>query len=278
MTRLVVVGLGLIGGSLALRARERGLFDVVVGVDGPELTGSPLAARAADAVVDGTDAAARARALDGATLAVLATPVSAIVEALPEALSRAQVVTDCGSTKRAVCRAAQTQPEPGRFVPGHPMAGAPEGGLAFARADLFEGARWFLCPEGVEPGALARVEELVAGLGATPVAMSAEQHDRAVALVSHVPQLLASVMQVLSVRRGAAGAAGPAFARLTRGAGGQEAMWRDVFATNGDEIARAVGALTGELEALRGELSREPAPELERALALLAEARRARGG
>ncbi len=272
-TRLVIAGLGLIGGSVALAARERRLFDHVVGVDLPDVIATASAARVVHEGVDARDPAARARAFAGATLCVLAAPVGAITSLVVEALAGAQAVTDCGSTKRAIVRAAGTSPAFDRFVPGHPMAGAPGGGLDRARPDLFDGSRWILCPAAAAALARSRVEALVGGLGADPVYLDAAEHDRAVALTSHVPQLLASVLQVMSVRRGTALAAGPAFERATRGAGGGEAMWRDIFATNADEIAAVLRELSAELGKVADGLA-APSPDLSSALALLAAARR----
>lgn len=271
-TRLVIVGLGLIGGSVALGARERGLFDRIVALELPGAVSAKAAQRAVDELADARDRAARQRAFSSATLCVLAAPVHTIASLVGEALDAAQVVTDCGSTKRAIARAALPSPHRDRFVPGHPMAGAPEGGFAQARPDLFQGSRWILCPGAASAPAVARVERLVSALGAEPVRMSAAEHDRAVALTSHVPQLLGSLLQVMSVRRGTALAAGPAFERATRGAGGGEAMWRDIFATNADEIASVLGELSAELGELADALS-AVSPELSPALALLAAAR-----
>lgn len=272
MTRLVVVGLGLIGGSIALSHRERRPDAERVGIDVSGVIGSSAAARVAERCVDAADRQAVRAALAGAPLVVLATPVDEIARSVGEALELADVVTDCGSTKRRVQDAAAKSPRAARFVPGHPMAGAPLGGLARARADLFQGCRWLLCPEGSDADALSRVEELVRDVGARPVHMSAGEHDRAVALTSHVPQLLASAMAALAVRSQAEVAAGPAFARLTRGAGGAESMWADVFASNADEIAARLRELCAELERVADQLE-GGSPEA--ALGLLAAARAA---
>jgi prephenate dehydrogenase len=152
------------------------------------------------------------------------------------------------------------------------MAGA-GAARAAARADLFEGRPWVLCPEAVEPGALAAVERLVALVGARPVHMSAAEHDRAVALTSHAPRLVSSALTLLVERAGAFEAAGPAFERLMRGAGGEPEMWRDVLQSNADEVARALRALLTELQACADQLERA---ELEHSLGTLAAAERAR--
>lgn len=273
MTRLVVVGLGLIGGSIALAHRAAEPGGERVGIDVGEVVGSPLAAAAVEQRIDVADGDAVRAALAGAPLVVLAVPVGAIVRQVPDILAVAEVVTDCGSTKRAIQQAAARSPRAGRFVPGHPMAGAPAGGLKHAHRDLFRGRHWLLCPEGSDADALAQVEALVQQVGAVPKHIGAAEHDRAVALTSHVPQLLASAVSVLAERHDAHIAAGPAFERLTHGAGGAEEMWRDIFSSNGDEIAAALRELCGELEQVAGELERVPRLS-PRALELLAAARK----
>jgi prephenate dehydrogenase len=171
-----------------------------------------------------------------------------------------------------VVDAASRSPRVSRFVPGHPMAGAPAGGVELARAELFQGRRWLLCPEGRDADAIARVEDLVRSVGAEPLHLGALEHDRAVALTSHVPQLLASAMAVLAGRRDAAIAAGPAFLRLTRGAGGPASMWGDIFSSNADEVAGLLRELCGELERIAAQLEQVPA-QTDAALELLAQAR-----
>jgi prephenate dehydrogenase len=181
-------------------------------------------------------------------------------------------VIDCGSSKRAIAGAARGLAGAERFVPGHPMAGA-GADRAATRAELFEGRSWVLCPEGSDPLAVAAAESLVARLGARPVRMNADAHDRAVAWTSHVPRLMASALTALAWREGALPAAGPAFERLSRGAGGSIEMWRDVLSSNSDEVARALRALVSELQACANELERGSVEQL---LLLLSEADRAR--
>lgn len=270
--RILIYGLGLIGGSIGLGLRTRRKDVHVVAVDRAHVLALPEATLAAHELVDCDDAARVEAALAGVELAVIATPVAAIMKLLPSALARAPIVTDCGSTKRAICRVAAAEPRASRFVPGHPMAGMPDGGLTNARPDLFEGRPWIVCPEASDAAAVSAVETLVQGLGARSVRMTAPEHDRAVARTSHVPQILASALAVLGAPARAAGAAGPAFERATLVAGGAEAMWRDIFATNADEIAAALGELGAELAVARDALGRSP-PDLAPLLSLLAEAR-----
>ena len=271
-SRVSIVGLGLIGGSLARALRQHLPQLRLVGIDRDAVIERADALATTDQLVSERDSAAVVDAFGRSDLVFLAAPVSGIRRWVSEALAHAPLVTDCGSTKREIVLAARASPGAARFVPGHPMAGAGAGrGPA---ADLFAGQTWVLCPEGVDPAALAAVERLVSRLGARPVQMTAEQHDRAVALTSHAPRLVASALTALAEREGAFDAAGPAFERLTRGAGGSAEMWRDVLGSNADETARALRLLLPELEACADELER--GLTLERSLETLAAAERAR--
>jgi prephenate dehydrogenase len=276
--RLAIVGFGLIGGSLALAARGRAIASHVVGVDRADVLAAPEAKVAADELIDVTDDERVRDALRAAELVVVATPVGAIEAVIGEMLDVAAIVTDCGSTKRAILAAAARSSRRSRFVPGHPMAGLPQGGIQRARPDLFEGRPWLLCPEQSDADAVSTVERLVSGVGAEPLRLGAEEHDRAVALTSHLPQLLASALAVLAETRRAGVAAGPAFESATRVAGGGESMWRDILATNADEVSAVIDALGAELEVVSRALRRQP-PDLGPALRLLERARglRARG-
>ena len=273
----VVVGLGLIGGSVALALREAQGTAEIVGVDRAAVLASPAVKRLSLRLLDAADTARVDAAFAGADLVVLAAPVRAIIELLPRALAGAKIVTDCGSTKRSIAAAALAHPRRGRFVPGHPMAGAPEGGAEFARGDLFRDRRWLLCPEGSDIDAADAVEALVRSFGAKPERFGIDEHDRAVARTSHLTQLVASALVVAARRAGAERAAGPAFEGATRSAGGPEGIWSDIFATNADEVASALSDLISELEAARVALQADP-PELEAARALLRRAKETRRG
>lgn len=272
--RIAILGLGVIGGSLGLALRELG--HEVTGIDVEQVLAKPGAARAANQLVDRRDTSRIQRVLRQSTLAVLAMPVGAIQEALPAVLDDANLVTDCGSTKREIVACVAAHARRGRFIPGHPMAGKPESGVERASSDLFKGARWLLCPEGVEATALGEVERMVRSLGAVPQRLSAAEHDRGVALTSHLPQLLASALTVLAARRGALVTAGPAFASATRVAGGPERMWSDIYATNRDEVAAALAELMAELEVARLELVESGASKPQPVVELLNRARELR--
>jgi prephenate dehydrogenase len=271
-SRVSIVGLGVIGGSMAsaLRARLPRLH--LTGIDREEVASAGSARALVDECFSERDSPAVERAFAASDLIFLAAPVSAIRRWLDTALNHEAWVTDCGSTKRELAAAARALPGGGRFVPGHPMAGA-GASRAAASADLFEGRPWVLCPEGAEPAALEAVERLVRLIGGRPVRMSAVEHDRAVALTSHAPRLVSSALAVLVERAGAFDAAGPAFERLLRGAGGSPEMWRDVLQSNADEVAQALRQLLTELSSCVDELERSG---VERCLDTLAAAETAR--
>jgi prephenate dehydrogenase len=253
--RVTVVGVGLIGGSIALAARER-LGAVLSGTDrSPEA----LATARERGVLDHSFQSV-AEALDGAEAAFVAVPVGELPTVVGEVLAAAPedcVVSDVGSTKRAVV-AAHSDP---RFVGGHPLAGAESSGLAHARADLFDGAAWYLTPSRNTSGVLyERLYRLLHGLGARPAAIDPETHDAILATVSHLPHVLANVL----VSRAAAalhsgdqrlGATGPSFRDATRVAGASSAIWTDIYLSNADVLAEEIDKLAARLNEVRGALA-----------------------
>jgi len=275
MKRVAIVGFGLIGGSLSLALRRSGNVHVTA-IDRAPVLARVEAKNAADEHLPLEQAESLKAALERSDLTVLAVPVGTIVRLLPWSLTHAPVVTDCGSTKREIAQVAAEHARAEYFVPGHPMAGLPDGGIENARGDLFEGRAWISCPEHANETARAAVAEMVALTGARLVELTPDAHDRAVALTSHLPQLLASTLLTLADDQNARIAMGPAFERATRGAGGLESMWSDIFETNADEVARALEALSRELSGVASGLRRSP-PDTRPALAVLARARSRRG-
>ncbi len=241
---LGIVGLGLIGGSVA-----RGVRRVWPGVTIAAMDRSGAAARACDeGLIDAV--AGTASELAACDLIVVAVPVGAMTEILPDLATSCPdcIVTDAGSTKREVMRTAASVGLR-RFVGGHPMAGAERAGLAYARADLFVGRPWLLVA-GSAPEAGAPVEALVRGLGAAPRWVSAEEHDRAVAYLSHLPQLLSTALMRVAVEALGAGglsAAGPAFAEMTRLAESPPDLWHGILSQNADYTVEAVERLAAAL-------------------------------
>lgn len=271
MKRISIVGFGLIGGSLSLALRRNGAVHVTA-IDRAPVLARAEAKNAADEHLPLEETESLKAALERSDLTVLAVPVSTIIRLLPWSLTHSPVVTDCGSTKREIAQAAAENLHSARFVPGHPMAGLPDGGIENARGDLFEGRTWIVCPEHAEPAAREAVAEMIALTGARLIELTPEAHDRAVAVTSHLPQLLASSLYTLAEDQHARVAMGPAFERATRGAGGLESMWSDIFETNADEVARAAEQLCAELTKVAAGLRRSP-PDTHAALSLLARAR-----
>jgi prephenate dehydrogenase len=241
-----VVGLGLIGGSIALGLRRRWPSVQVLGIDVPEVS---AAARRLEAI---TGERERLEDLQDADLVVLAAPVPQIATLL-EAARRAGLrgtITDVGSTKRQIMAAAARGPV--SFVGGHPVAGSAQRGVAHARADLFEQREWLVVPGRADEGAVQRVEALARGLGARPRRLDADTHDRLMAYVSHLPQILATALMTTAGHAvGAEGlaAAGPGFADMTRLASSPAELWRGIIASNADFIAEALLALVASLPA-----------------------------
>jgi prephenate dehydrogenase len=254
--RIAVVGVGLIGGSIALAARERA---------GAHVTGwDPAAGALATALERGVldvAAASAAEAVARADTVFVAAPVARLPEAVAGALDAAAagaVVTDVGSTKRAVTAAVDDP----RFIGGHPLAGAETAGVEHARGDLFAGATWYLTPgdrtEGVRYERLVR---LLADLGARPQALDPETHDTLMAAVSHLPHVLANVLVAQAARAlDAEGErlphTGPSFRDATRVAGAPTAIWRDIYLSNADALGTllddTIARLGAVREALRG--------------------------
>ena len=160
--------------------------------------------------------------------------------------ARRRVVTDAGSTKRELVAALGDDE---RFIGGHPLAGAETAGVENARADLFEGARWYLTPTERSSGILYdRLQRIVAGLGARPQAIDAEAHDRLMATVSHLPHVLANVLvgeaaAELTRDSERMPEVGPSFRDTTRVAGSNPAIWGDIFASNREAVVEAIEAL-----------------------------------
>jgi prephenate dehydrogenase len=245
VARLGIVGLGLIGGSIAARTAAIWPGVRIMGVDRPEILEEALARGCVH------EARRSAADLADAELIVLAAPVPAILRHLAE-LGRAgcqAIVTDTGSTKRAVCRAAG---EAGlrAFVGGHPMAGTERGGLQASRADLFGGTTWLLSHgAGCTSSEIGCVEAFVQGLGAIPHRVDPDTHDRVMAYVSHLPQLLAvSLMNAVGGHVGLAELrlAGRGLDDMTRLAASPPEIWEGIVETNQDYVTEALAAVSGE--------------------------------
>jgi prephenate dehydrogenase len=248
--KVAVLGVGLIGGSIGLAARQR--LDCEVTGWGPN---RPTLDRALELGAIEKAAASIEEACAGAEVVFCNAPVGILRDLVAAALAASgaeTVVTDVGSTKREIVAALGADE---RFVGGHPLAGAETSGVENARADLFEGARWYLTPTERSGGLLYdRLQRIVAGLGARPQAIGAEAHDRLMATVSHLPHVVANVL----VGQAAAELTrdsermpevGPSFRDTTRVAGSNPAIWGDIFASNRESVAAAIDAAVERLRA-----------------------------
>lgn len=255
--KLVIVGVGLIGGSAALALRGRTSVQEIVGVG---RTRGNLDAAVAAGVVD------RALTLDAdwtgeladAEAVIVATPVAQfppLFAAMAGSLGPATVVTDAGSTKQDVVRAARAHLGAAlpRFVPAHPIAGTEQSGAAAAFAELYAGRQTVVTPlDETDAAALAKVCALWEACGSTVVALDARTHDRVVGAISHLPHLLAATyMADLAVRSEAESLfrlAGTGFRDFTRIAGASPEMWRDITLANRDALVDEIAAFRGALD------------------------------
>jgi prephenate dehydrogenase len=247
--RIAVLGVGLIGGSIGLAAKER--------VEGAEVVGfgrdrERLELARERGAIDRA-AGSIGGAVDGAQLCFACAPVGALpelVRAALEASGEDTLVTDVGSTKQDL---ASRTSDP-RFVGGHPIAGAETAGVEHARADLFQDAVWYLTPHEQSGGLLyERLHRFVVDLGARPVAVDAETHDRLVAVFSHLPHVLANVLASqaaarLSEHGEALRQVGPSFRDMTRVAGANTAIWSDIYRSNRAAIVEEIRGFRRELD------------------------------
>jgi prephenate dehydrogenase len=241
--RANVIGLGLVGGSIALGLRARGWH-----VSGEDVDADTAGLALERDVVDtlGLDR--------DAEVTFVAVPVLATADQVKRALAETSgAVTDVGSVKAAVCSAVGDA----RFVGGHPMAGSELDGLDGAQGDLFEGAVWVLTPDvGSDDGIFATVAGAVAALGAEVVALAPERHDELVAVVSHVPQLAAATLMGLASARAEEHAAllrlaAGGFRDMTRVASGRPGIWLDICSENRVAITGVLDQLIDGLEEMR---------------------------
>ncbi len=263
-----VLGVGLIGGSLALAFRRSALVGSVIGVSSPGTVEKALEM----GVIDKGFTREQARqALPEADLVVLSGPVRVILEQLASIgpwLRDGATVTDVGSTKRAVIEAAKKNlPERINFVGGHPMAGSESTGVGGADSFLFQNAMYVLCPaRSTDEDAARKYCELVSTLGARVLLMSPERHDSIAATISHLPQMLAVTLMNQAAEANKSDAntlklAAGGFRDLTRIASSPFEIWRDICVTNRDEITRVIDEFVERLTLLRRGVGNEELAE-----------------
>jgi prephenate dehydrogenase len=246
--RIAVVGLGLVGGSLARALTTAGYR--VLGIDRPQVR---RAARAARAVAETASAVERAASADVVVLAAPPFANRALLRRLARVARPDLVITDVGSVKGPIVREA-ARLRLASFVGGHAMAGSEQRGFGASSVDLFRGAVWWLVPAS-DPRATRTVRSLVRAVGARPVIIDAAGHDRVVAFLSHVPQVtswaLIEAARADPVVRRHLGSAGPGFRDMTRLARSPKGLWSEILRENRAEVARGLAAVARRLAARR---------------------------
>lgn len=267
---IAVVGVGLIGGSLGMAAKKRNLAGRVVGIGRTEQ--KLMRAKILGAIDDYSLDFERGAA--DADLVVICTPVRKIVSLLKTMaphLKGGAVVTDVGSTKAEIVRdASAVTPERCSFIGGHPMAGSEQAGVEAAFPDLFLGATYVLTPsDNADVMALAKLATFVEAIGANMIEMSPEHHDRAAAVISHLPHAMAAALLATAeeaqrdlgvVYRLAAGS----FRDLTRISDSPPEIWRDICATNSEPLLAAIRSFKDQLSEFEEALARRDDAALER--------------
>jgi prephenate dehydrogenase len=255
MDTVAILGAGLIGGSFAQALRKAGYQGRILGVGSTATLDRALAL----GVID--EPAPIERAAAEADLLYLAWPIRRIIQTLPalEAWVRPDaLVTDAGSTKSAIVRAARALTRC-QFLGGHPLAGSERRGVGHADAELFRGRTYVLTPEAPEDLETPRVlqfREWLSRIGAVPLVLTAEQHDRVVAYTSHLPQLASTALAALLETRPQLPlqVSGPALRDSTRLALSSYDIWGDILATNAAAIEEALAAYIGTLDEMRRDL------------------------
>ena len=261
MESVAIVGVGLIGGSFGLALRGAGFKGRISGVSSERSIAAALARGAIDCGVP------LEAAVSEADLVYLAQPISGILDVLPRLAPHVRpdaLVTDAGSTKRAIMERARAALPGVLFIGGHPMAGKESRGAENGDAALFAGRPYLLCAGSEEDRRDSRTVELEAWIrktGAVPRWLSGDEHDRLVAASSHSAQILSTVLAGVLARRADSGAvaaaAGPGLIDMTRLALSTYDVWRDILATNSDEIESVLRELQAELARVSGSLNSE---------------------
>jgi prephenate dehydrogenase len=243
---LVVVGVGLIGGSFALAARRSGLVARIIGVSSAATIAKALSLKVIDEALPLAEAATQA------DLIYLAQPIQQILETLnviDQYVRPGTLITDAGSTKVAITERAMASIKRGLFVGAHPMAGKESRGVEGADADLFRGRPYVLTERN------AQLEAIIESIGGRLVILDAAEHDRLIALASHLPQMLSTALgTVLAEQPGSLQVAGPGAVDMTRLALSSYDIWHDILATNRASIDAALALYIQRLEALRTQL------------------------
>ncbi|HEV7297987.1 MAG TPA: prephenate dehydrogenase [Tepidisphaeraceae bacterium] len=249
--RVCILGVGLLGGSLALALRNVVTDCRVVGYGHRQSTLDTALSR--DVIHESsTDPAEAVRDAD---LVVLCTPVgtfSDLIHRIGPALRADAIVTDVGSTKRSIVVASKALPSPGLFVGSHPMAGSEKRGVEYADGNLFQSANCVLTPTAeTDATALERVDTMWRSIGMRTLRMTPEEHDARVATASHVPHAVAAALMLLQ-DEGSLAIAGKGLADTTRIAAGDAGLWRDIFLDNGDNLTAGLEQMKSRIDRLLG--------------------------
>lgn len=267
--QITILGPGLLGASIGIAARERGLANRIVSWSRrTETRANCLSQSWCDDVFDCPEAAC-----EGSRLVIVCTPVQTIVPLLTrvaKGLSSKALITDVGSTKSQICREAKgVDLGDATFIGSHPMAGSAQTGMAHARGDLFEDAVCMVTPlEDTPPAEAGRIAAFWEALGMQVTHVSPERHDEIVAHISHLPHLLASALCSFLAKRdsGWKGLAGKGLFDTTRIASGDPELWRQILESNREEVVRAINGLEEELHQIKSALINEDTASLKQRL------------
>ncbi|HEY7822284.1 MAG TPA: prephenate dehydrogenase/arogenate dehydrogenase family protein [Acidimicrobiia bacterium] len=234
--RAIIHGTGLLGASVGLGLRSQG-WEVAGWDPDPQALTEASRRGAIGSRLNGPDT--------DADLVVLAAPPDAVARSM-EQMDTETLITDIAGVKTPIVAAASHLPH---FVGGHPMAGGETSGASLATRTMFHGATWVLTSDGTHPTDVARMEEITRSLGANPLVMTAEEHDRAVARVSHLPHVLAAaLMRLADADRPTLGLAGGGFRDLTRIAAGDSTWWAEVLTANASQVGASIEELQKALD------------------------------
>lgn len=263
VNHICIVGCGLLGGSFALAMRRAGFTGRITACGGSRSPKLAVERGVADAIETSFDRGEVCQA----DLIYLAAPIGGIIDFLKTKAALVKpgaIITDAGSTKAEICRVArESLPADIHFIGGHPMAGSENTGVEYARADLFDRATYALMPDAADETQFNRFKEIVESIGARVILTQPDEHDAAVALISHLPQVTATALSSLlgaehdgevATRELAQRLAATGWRDMTRLGGSSWSVWRDICLTNQPNISNALGVLIGELQQLKESL------------------------
>lgn len=274
---VAIVGVGLIGGSIGIALRERGIAEEVIGIgrSQPSLRTARRMGAITHTTVD------LDKGVSEADLVIVCTPVGRIAEDVRRAAAACRegtLITDAGSTKRTIVEAADSGlPRGCRFLGSHPIAGGEKAGPAHARGDLFEGRITVLTPtKNTRAEDYDALEGFWSSLGSVVLQMSPLDHDRALAITSHLPHFVAAALSMVQPEC-LFRLAGTGLTDTTRIASGDPALWQQIFGLNREYVLSALDQFERQLAALRGALQNQDAEALERLLTVAKKNRDALG-